>query len=85
MTWWGWLLLWTVLVVGAVAGHFLLVRRLWRQVKALTGELGTAADRFAVVGDHIAGLEAARVQGGDTRDGVGSPAQDRSSVRADNT
>jgi len=85
VTWWGWLLLWVFLVGGGVAVHFLLGRRLWRQVRVLTREMGAAADRFAAVSDHIAGLEAARLQGGDTRDGVGSPVQDRSSVRVHNT
>ena len=57
MTWWAWLLLWTLLVAGAAGVFFLLGRRLWRSAKALTAELGAAADRFAVVADQFSALD----------------------------
>lgn len=69
-----WLLLWTALVTGAAGALFLLVRRLWRQAKALTREIGTAADRFGAVTARLEELEAAREPRGGGLDGVGSPA-----------
>ena len=53
MTWWAWLLLWTVLVLGAGAVLFVLGRRLWRQATAVARELGAAADRFASVSSAV--------------------------------
>lgn len=61
MTWWAWLLLWTLLVLGAAGVFFLLGRRLWRQGKALGHELGAAADRFSAVADRLAELDDSRV------------------------
>jgi hypothetical protein len=55
-----WVLIWAVLVIGALAVLFLLGRRLWRQTKALSRELSVAADRFAEVSDRLAELDAAR-------------------------
>ena len=72
MTWWGWLLLWTVLVAGAATVHFLLGRRLWRQIKALTRELRTASEQLGSLGDRLAELEAAREPAETARGGVGS-------------
>lgn len=46
MTWWAWLLLWTVLVLGAGGFLFLVGRRVFRQAKELAHELSAAADRF---------------------------------------
>lgn len=60
MTWWAWLLLWTVLVLGAAGVFFLVGRRLWRQGKALVHELDAAADRFSVVADRLAELDDSR-------------------------
>jgi hypothetical protein len=72
VTWWGWLLLWTVLVAGAVTVHFLLGRRLWRQIKALTRELRTASEALSSLGDRLAELEAAREPAERAPGGVGS-------------
>lgn len=72
MTWWGWLLLWTVLVAGAVTVHFLLGRKLWRQIKALTRELRTASEQLGSLGDRLAELESARETDGGAPGGVGS-------------
>jgi hypothetical protein len=44
-----WFLLWFVLIAGALAFFALLGVRLWRQLKLLTAELTTAADRLAQV------------------------------------
>lgn len=73
MTWWGWLLLWTVLVLGALAVHGLLVRRLWRQFRALGRELSAAADRFTTLTERLEHLEDARSASTSHPGGVGSP------------
>jgi hypothetical protein len=49
VTWWGWTLLWVVLVLGAAGIIYLAVRRLLRQGMALARELGAAADALAEV------------------------------------
>jgi len=51
-----WVLVWTVLVLGAVAFLFLLGRRLWRQAKALTAELGQAGHRLTDLTDRLGDL-----------------------------
>ncbi len=53
MTWWAWLLLWTLLVAGAAYVFVVLLRRLWRQAKALAHELSVAADRFGAVAERL--------------------------------
>jgi len=42
----GWVLLWLLLIVGAAVFLTLLVRRVWRQAKALAAELSRASDRL---------------------------------------
>ena len=72
-----WVLLWVVLVLGAALVLFLLGRRLWRQAKALTVELGTATERLTELTDRLEALESAPVDlpGPDgRRDGSGTPA-----------
>ena len=49
-----WVLVWVLLVLGAALVFFLLGRRLWRQAKALTAELGTATDRLTELTDRLA-------------------------------
>jgi hypothetical protein len=49
VTWWGWTLLWVVLVAAAGLVLYLAVRRLLRQGMALARELGDVADRLAEV------------------------------------
>ncbi len=71
MTWWAWLLLVTVLVLGSAAVLALLGLRLWRQVKALSGELAVASDRFSQVSAQIADIQARQEQGSAASDGVG--------------
>jgi len=72
-----WVLVWTVLVLGAVAVLFVLGRRLWRQSKALVSELGVATDRLAQVSDSLGGLPATPDGLGDGIDGVRSQGQRR--------
>lgn len=50
MTWWAWLLLWTLLVAGAVTVHAILIRRLWRQMKAVGHEVSTLTRRIDAAG-----------------------------------
>ena len=54
-----WVVVWVLLALGACLTFFLLGRRLWRQLKALTRELGTAADRLGQISDRLADLERA--------------------------
>lgn len=56
MTWWAWVLLWTALVAGAATVVFQLARSLWRKSVALFDELGTAADRLAVLDEELTTL-----------------------------
>lgn len=58
MTWWVWLLIWTVLVLGAGLVLFLLGRDLWRKLRALTSELGVATDRLGEISERLAAVEA---------------------------
>jgi hypothetical protein len=44
-----WVVVWVVLGLGAGLTFFLLGRRLWRQLKALTRELGTVSERLGQV------------------------------------
>jgi uncharacterized protein HemX len=67
-----WVLVWIALGLGAGVTIFLLGRRLWRQTKALTRELGTASDRLAELTDRLADLDAARDRIGSPSDSVGS-------------
>jgi uncharacterized protein HemX len=67
-----WVLVWVVLVLGAALVLFLLGRRLWRQARELTVELGTATDRLTALTDRLAELENAPVAGVEQPDGVRS-------------
>ena len=67
-----WVLIWVLLVLGAALVFLLLGRRLWRQAKALTAELGAATDRLTELTDRLAELETAPVMGHDQADGVRS-------------
>ena len=39
LPWWGWVLLWTVLLVAGGLWLFVLARRVWGKTKVLSGEL----------------------------------------------
>ena len=52
-----WVLIWLVLALGAALVFFLIGRRLWRQLKALTAELRTASDRLAEINDRLAQVD----------------------------
>lgn len=49
LPWWGWTLLWVVLVVGGAVLVGLRTRAAWRSLRALTAELGRAADMAAAL------------------------------------
>jgi hypothetical protein len=53
VTWWGWTLLWTVLVLGAGFFGFRVGLSLWRKASALLTELGAAADRLSAVSAEL--------------------------------
>lgn len=52
LPWWGWVLLWAVVLVGGGALVGLRARATWRNARALTAELGRA-------GELVSALEAA--------------------------
>jgi hypothetical protein len=56
VTWWGWVLLWTALAAGSAGLMSLIARSLWRKSMALFDELGTAADRLAVLDQELSTL-----------------------------
>ena len=66
-----WVLGWAVLVLAAAAALFLLVRRLWRQTKALTFELGVATNRLTEITDRLDDLHASPESLGGRAAGVG--------------
>lgn len=58
-----WVAVWVLLAVGACLVFFVLGRRLWRQLKTLTGELRTASEALTAVTDRLADLERRDVPG----------------------
>jgi len=59
---WAWTVLWIVLVVGAAAFLFVIIRSLWRKVMALVRELGAAADRLSAVSAELGAMAGAAEQ-----------------------
>ena len=57
MSWWLWVLIWVLLVIGALAFLFVMLRRLWRQLRSLFRDLGTAADRLSAVTEELERLQ----------------------------
>jgi hypothetical protein len=57
VSWWLWVLIWALLCLGALAFMFLLLRQLWRKVRLLFAELGTATDRLSAVTDELERLD----------------------------
>jgi hypothetical protein len=55
--WWIWVLVWLVLALGALAFFFLLLRQLWRKLRLLFTDLGTATERLSAVADELERLE----------------------------
>jgi hypothetical protein len=53
VAWWGWTILWVLLVLGSLGVLFLVGRSLWRKGTALFEELGTASERLAVVSEEL--------------------------------
>ena len=76
-----WILLWTVLVLGAAGLFFLLGRDLWRKAKALFRELGTATERFGALTQRLEDLQAGQSRPdpapGDVRSQGSSPRPQR--------
>ena len=58
-----WVGVWVLLALGACLTFFLLGRRLWRQLKALTRELRTASAALTAVSDRLAEIERRDVPG----------------------
>lgn len=57
-----WFTVWAVLVIGTLAGAFLLLRDLYRKGKALAAELGRAMDAADALADRAETLQAAMTQ-----------------------
>lgn len=58
MTWWMWVLLWLVLVVGAAVVLVRLALGLWRKAMAVLTELGRAGQVSAELSEQVARLRA---------------------------
>lgn len=54
-----WFTVWTVLVLGTLAGAFVLLRQLYRAARRLLGELERSSEAFAAASDRAAEREAA--------------------------
>jgi hypothetical protein len=67
-----WFLVWTVLVLAAGVVLFLLGRRVWRQARALTREMGDAADRLGALTERLAEIAPDGNRRGGDGDGVRS-------------
>ncbi len=59
MTWWGWTLLWLVLVAGAAVYLFVLGRLQWRKLSALFTELAAAGELMGSVSEQLEALDRA--------------------------
>lgn len=57
MSWWLWVLIWLALAVAAVVFLFLMLRQLWRKLRELFTELGTATERLSAVAEELERLE----------------------------
>ncbi|QIM20863.1 hypothetical protein G7075_06485 [Phycicoccus sp. HDW14] len=74
LPWWGWVLLWAVILVGGGVLVGLRARRTWRSAKALTAELGRA-------GELVSALEAAAHERRADEDPVTAVTQDPHRLR----
>jgi hypothetical protein len=61
VSWWLWVLIWLALAVGAAGFLFLMLRQLWRKLRDLFTELGTATERLSAVAEELERLEDRRV------------------------
>ena len=66
MPWWGWVLVWLALLLGAGVVLGLLALRLWRGAKALMSEVSRAEREVAGVSAAVAGLGAGTGAGAGT-------------------
>ena len=53
LPWWGWVLLWVVLVVGGALWLFVLSRRVWRSAKALGREVSRASGLLSLLEERV--------------------------------
>jgi hypothetical protein len=51
--WYGWVLVWLLLLIGAVGVLFLFARSLWGKAKLLLAELTVASDRLQAATDGL--------------------------------
>lgn len=56
LPWWGWLVLWSVLLAGSALWLFVLSRRVWRKAAALSGELSRASALVSELEERADGL-----------------------------
>ena len=54
LPWWGWVLLWAVLVLGGALLVGLRARATWRSLKSLTAELGRAGSLLVELEEAVA-------------------------------
>jgi len=57
VSWWEWVLIWILLVSGACAVMFVVLRQLWRKLSLLLRELGTAAERLSAISEELERLQ----------------------------
>lgn len=57
MSWWVWVLVWVVLVLGAGFVLFLLLRQVWRSLRSLGREMATASERLSAVTEELQRLQ----------------------------
>jgi hypothetical protein len=57
VSWWLWVLIWAALCLGALGFLFLLLRQVWRKLRLLFTELGTATERLSAVADELERLD----------------------------
>jgi hypothetical protein len=57
VSWWLWVLIWLALLLGALFVLFVLLRGVWRKLRLLFADLGTASDRLAAVAAELERLQ----------------------------
>jgi hypothetical protein len=57
VAWWIWVLIWIALFLLAALVLFLLARSVWRKLRLLFSDLGTASDRLAAVSAELERLQ----------------------------
>jgi 5'-3' exonuclease len=57
VSWWLWVLIWVLLVLGALLVFVLLALQLWRKLRLLFRELSTATERLSAVTEELERLQ----------------------------